>query len=209
MINPNTIDLLYYPLLYLKPGNASTSFISEWQSPNFHSPGHLALAAGLLVLVATGVWRRNSPFLSILMVLMSYLALQGVRNQPLFALAFLPAAASTFLDRWQNFKARPSVSISPRRSLFNCLLTLCVAVAVFFLISTIRNSDLQLEQTALTSGREAYPAQGARYIATNYPGARMFNEYAWGGYLIHVLPEHKVSSMGAQTCMAMRLSVNT
>jgi hypothetical protein len=31
---------------------------------------------------------------------------------------------------------------------------------------------------------DGYPAGGAAFLASEHPGARLFNEYEWGGYLI-------------------------
>ena len=40
--------------------------------------------------------------------------------------------------------------------------------------------------------RQTFPAEAVEWIKSNRPEGRLFNEYAWGGYLIWALPEYPV-----------------
>jgi hypothetical protein len=51
----------------------------------------------------------------------------------------------------------------------------------------------QVHRAANTGGAPPYPVEGADFIRQHYPEARMFNSYAWGGYLINALyPQQRV-----------------
>jgi hypothetical protein len=51
----------------------------------------------------------------------------------------------------------------------------------------------QVHTTANTGGNPTYPVEGADFISRQYPEARMFNTFRWGGYLLNQLyPEQQV-----------------
>jgi hypothetical protein len=190
---PNTIGLLLYPLIFLKPGNANTALITEWQSPNFHEPIHFGLAFAIVALIAVGVvGRGRQPFLTGVMLMCTYAALQSVRNQPFFALAFLPVMAALLVDRWRWAQAggfRLGADARTHATLNWALLAVFILMIGLFVG---RISEVQLSSEARLDGRVEYPVAGADFIAENYPDARFYNPLHWGGYLIHALPNQKV-----------------
>ena len=190
-VNPNTVQLWLYPFIYLRPGNASMSFVTEWQSPDFHEPLYLFLGLAILALVAAGVFGRPRDLLIPgLAIAFTYLALQSSRHQPLFAMVFMVVMAAVVADRWPRLRFDPAKVRTPRSGL-NWLLA--ASVAVIAAVSIGSSENVQLRATPRTDGEMGYPSAGAAFIRANYPEARMFNAYTWGGYLISELyPEQRV-----------------
>jgi len=67
------------------------------------------------------------------------------------------------------------------------------SVAVIAAVSIGSSENVQLRATPRTDGEMGYPSAGAAFIRANYPEARMFNAYTWGGYLLGELyPDQRV-----------------
>lgn len=192
VVNPNGPALLTYPLTYLAAGNASLNLITEWQSPDFHEALHLPLAAGIVVLALVGViGGRRNVFRVGLALLFTFFALQSSRHQPLFALVLVVVAGDVVRERWQWAREGGSAEGSGGPSALNwAILATALVVAAAALPQL---PEAQVHQEPVTSGTPAYPVEGAAFVREHYPEARMFNEYAWGGYLINELyPEQRV-----------------
>lgn len=194
VVNPGTYELLLYPLTYVKPGNASLAFISEWQSPDFHSLAFKPLALGIAVLAAVGAWGRpRDLFLPLLGLSFAYLALDSVRHVPLFSIVFVVVMGGVLPQRFARARAKgPSVTArAPVRPLLNWALLVAAAVLAAYGLS--QSSWLQLGAGAREAAALDYPKAGAAFIRAEYSGARIFNSYRWGGYLINALyPEQRV-----------------
>jgi len=192
-VNPNGLALLTYPLTYLAPGNASFRLISEWQSPDFHQAAHLPLALGIIVLVAVGVIGSGRNLFRLgLALLFTFFALQSSRHQPLFALMFMLVVGDALLERWAWARRRDERPPAARGypALNWSLLAMAVLVA---LVMVPQMPTAQVHKAANTGGTPAYPVEGADFIRQQYPEARMFNSFVWGGYLINALyPQQRV-----------------
>ncbi len=192
-VNPNGLALLTYPLTYVAPGNASFTLVSEWQSPDFHQPVHLPLAMGIIVLVAVGVAGSGRNLFRLgLALLFTFLALQSSRHQPVFALVFALVVGDVLRERWA-WARRDERQASAARG-YPALNWSMLAVAVLTALVVVpRLPSAQVHATANTAGNPSYPAEGVEFIRSQYPEARIFNSYAWGGYLINELyPEQRV-----------------
>jgi hypothetical protein len=192
-VNPNGLALLAYPLTYLAPGNAILGLVSEWQSPDFHQLTHLPLALGIIVLVAVGALGNGRNLFRLgLSLVFTFFALQSSRHQPLFALMFMLVVGDALLERWAWARRRdqePSASRGyPALNWSLLAVTVLVALAVVPQLPTA-----QVHEAANTDGTPAYPVEGAAFIREQYPEARMFNSFVWGGYLINALyPQQRV-----------------
>lgn len=192
-VNPNGLALVTYPFTYLVPGNASQSFVGEWQSPDFHLPFHWPLLLGIVALVVVGVRGQGRDLFRLaLAVVFTVMALQASRHQPLAALIFIPVLGDAVRERWAWARAGEAAT-PPVRGLpvlnWSILAVAVVALTLFL----GRSSQLQLNSSPQTTGIFDYPVDGADFIRDNYPEARIFNLYGWGGYLINELyPEQHV-----------------
>ncbi|HYM29138.1 MAG TPA: hypothetical protein VET66_13385 [Steroidobacteraceae bacterium] len=189
-VNPYTYRLWLYPLEYFVGGNASLARIDEWQSPDFHQARNLPLALLLVTGLVVGVnGRRFDAWRSMLVAAFGLMALQSMRHQPLFAIAWATAAGPALLDRWAWWGRTPERRAAPK--MLNYAL-LAAGVAALLTVVIASPTGLPLRNPP-TGGAMPYPAQGAAWIAANRPGARIFNQYEWGGYLIDRLyPDERV-----------------
>jgi hypothetical protein len=191
LVNPNPLELLLYPLQYIRPGNTNVEFVQEWQSPDFHELAFLPLATAMLSLVAMGVFgKRRDIFLPMLVLLFGFLTLQSVRNQPLFAVVFMLVASQRAAELWGWASAAAQANRPKPLSTVNYALV-GVFTALIVLV-TAGSPTLQLRSTPLLDHGVEYPEAGAHFLRDNYPDARMFNHYDWGGYLINELYPRKV-----------------
>ena len=191
LLTPNPGELLLYPLKYVTPGNSNVAWIKEWQSPDFHSPFFWPLALSILSLAFMGVLgKRRDLFLPLLALGFAFLTLQSVRNQPLFAIVFVLIASQRASDVWAWASAAAQQPRSKPHSLLNLILVATCSVAVLYGLASSESS--QLHSTARLDRGVEYPQAGAHFLRDNYPDARVFNHYDWGGYLINELHPRKV-----------------
>jgi hypothetical protein len=119
------------------------------------------------------------------------MALMAVRNQPLFALVFIPIMASLLSEKLpEQWRLLGEGAAGKHNSLLNWSVVGAVAVAALMYISIF--PAFQLSGEARQSAYPYYPRAGVAVIRESYPEARIFNNYAWGGYLINELHPQKV-----------------
>jgi hypothetical protein len=177
--------------------NASRN-IQEWQHPSWHSSVDVFLFAFIAVIVGWALCRRRArPWREIVpLLLLTLLALDAVRNEPLAALGALPLLAAATeagqrrLHRW--FTARPGSpttrlveSFSPYRAA-GAVLIAVVAVELF-----VRHGASGMDLSRLRPG--SFPVRSAAALPS---GCRLLNEYDQGGYLILARPDIPVSQDG-------------
>jgi hypothetical protein len=189
-INPYTYRLWIYPFTYFLGDNSSLAVIQEWQSPTFfHNLGSLPFAFAVLGLLALGPGRKPDLWRLGLLLTFTALALQSVRHEAEFALVLPVVAAEVLTERWsiKDWPRRPAGTMATRLHL------LAGASLTAVVISLVLSRGLQTGHEPRTdTALMPYPVAGATFVAENYPQARMFNEYGWGGYLISALPNDKV-----------------
>ena len=191
-VNPNGLALLAYPFTYLVPGNASQRFITEWQSPNFHSPLHWPLAVGIVTLALVGIRGRSwNLFRLALGVVFAFMALESSRHQPLFALVLMIVLGDALRELWPRARAEGKAAPPSGAPALNWAILASAVVALALVIG--RSPNAQLNRSPLVSGLFDYPVEGASFIRNTYPNVHMFNAYRWGGYLINELyPQQRV-----------------
>lgn len=178
MANPHGPALFAYPLRYLQDAD-QLRFIAEWQRPDPRAPIlwplFLALAGLVLSLLSRG---RPRPFLWLVTAAVIVLGLQALRNAPYVAL-LLPAVAGPALARRWSFASAASDSRTSLRlamAALPALATFVLALSVGYRVS----GSFSLGEPSETR----YPVDALRYVEANHPGARLFNDYTWGGYII-------------------------
>lgn len=181
LVNPNGPSVYAYPLQTLTSA-AQRDLIAEWLSPNFHLPELRAFEV-MLVLVVAGLVLGRRPLFDLLAVLAAIvLALESVRHVALFVATATPVLVASWSGVWRRLAARVPWSrpTSPSRRWLSA-----VTVAVLALVAvgvTARTGDNLRRQPALTS--QSVPTGAADWLAVHPEvGTRMFNQYAWGGYL--------------------------
>ena len=202
LINPYFIELWTYPLTYVLNGtsNPLLKYTQEWQSPNFHEPANLFFAASLIFLALVGIATKSKIQHSksridithaIILAAFTLLALQAIRLVPLYGLMVLPLLAGSLARAWPILSNEGESQPSRVESLASAVVgALGVGAMAFFLVSA---PQAQARSEPQTDTGFVYPVGAADYVAGLGGPVRMYNDFAWGGYLIYRLyPQHKV-----------------
>jgi hypothetical protein len=195
-LNPNGARIYSYPFETLS-SHAMMQYIQEWRSPDFHNPLFQFLA---LLLLATFTAlalsnKRARPGELLMLAATAWATLRSGRNVTFFALVAIPLLAEhscTLIasHRWSRWlgtsKKREPEQRSPLKIVLNVLL-FALALAVVAL-GVGRAVKLQPVVEA-----QEFPAAAVDFIRDQKPAQPIFNEYAWGGYLIWKLyPDYRV-----------------
>jgi hypothetical protein len=195
VLNPNGIAIYAYP--FQTAGiQAHRDFIFEWSRPDLSSlPGQLLFAFLLLVVIPTLFLarRRMRGADALVMVGLSLLSLLAIRFVLVIgpigaaiAAIYLPAALeSTRLGSTvAGIAAR--MAHPSRASWQGTMNVLLVAVVVLLGVGVaVARSVPGVQSTAIA---EAMPVAATDWLRTHGPVHRIFNVYAWGGYLGRELP---------------------
>lgn len=209
LANPYFIELWSYPLTYMLHGtsNPLLRYTQEWQSPDFHDPVNLVFGLSLVLLAFVGItrpvqavsrqeWRqgllrRLDVSHAIILAAFTVLALQAVRLVPLYGVIALPLFAGGLAGMWpalSDNNETPPNRVEGRVNWF--IAPLGVALIAILLVSA---TPAQTGLEPRTDTQFKYPAGGAEYIEGLLQPVNMYNDFAWGGYLIYKLyPQHKV-----------------
>jgi hypothetical protein len=186
-LNPYGPRLLLVPLQYL-PLQQEVIVplrLAEWLPPDFHQLVFAPLLAALLLLLTTGIVPRRLDLWRLgLELATAALALLAVRYIPIFAVAFAPLAGVAICDRWPQ----PATSGLRRGStapqaVHWLLLSLLLAAAA----AGMRPGPASQLRRIPSPSPVQMPVQAVDFIEHQAPGARIFNQYDWGGYLIYRL----------------------
>lgn len=181
LVNPNGLSGALYPLSYLG-NNASTRYIAEWVSPDFHQAQYLLFEALVLVLLIAALAspRRARLVDAVIVLPFLYLAFESVRNIGLFAVLAAPIAAE--LVSWTLPALTTSKPTRPQvrgKTILNWLAILAIAaVSTSTWIGKLSDSSQAHAVAAM------YPVGALHYIESHSVPARGFDSYNWGGFLI-------------------------
>jgi hypothetical protein len=180
-VNPNGPAIYAYPFQTVASA-AQQDLIREWASPDFHLAALRAFEVMALLLVAGLALSRPSAFDLLLALAGLALVLQSVRNVAVFVAMATPVLAAAWSDVWRRHAApRLPVREPAARGRWGPVLGAAVLLAVPALLGPRLVAELG-RQPALTA--QAVPVGAADWLAAHPgTGTRVFNEYAWGGYL--------------------------
>jgi hypothetical protein len=182
LFNPNGISGALYPISYLG-NNASTRYIAEWVSPDFHKTQYLLFEALFLVLLVGGIaGKRRARLVDVVILLpFLYLAFESVRNISLYAVLGAPITAELVTwalpTRWQG--ARAPRRLMRGKTIVNWITVVLIAAGI--LASTFGKLTNTAQARAVAV---MYPVGALQYVQTHGLPARGFDSYNWGGYLI-------------------------
>ena len=172
-------------------------FIREWKSPDFHQPHFQAV---LILLLATFFFlavsnKRERPGRLLLLMATSFAMLRSGRNVPFFALVATPLFAEHL---WEWLKGQTwasglitSTETNPgKRSIPRIVInSLIILVALIF--CGLAAQRAAAEQPLIEE--QQFPKAAVDYLKQQRPPQPIFNEYAWGGYLIwRLYPDYRV-----------------
>jgi hypothetical protein len=176
-LNPNGPAIYAYPFQTLTSA-AQQNLIAEWASPDFHLASLRAFEAMALLLVAGLALARPSLFDVLVALAGLALALESVRNVAIFVAAATPVLVATWSDIWRGARIERARRAPPRWAPAVAAAALLGVAAV---VGTRIAGDLARQPDLLTATE---PTGAADWLAAHPDiGTRMFNEYAWAGYL--------------------------
>ena len=177
-VHPTGYKAMLYPFQVIFRMPLQQRFVIEWQPVNFAGTfgTYVILAIGITFLVAIfgkNRWRIDEVLLTLFVF---YL---GLSHQRLMVLAgiLLPIILARHIGSISSY--RPT---EERRRL-NFAVSCLAALAIVALFPSQRKLQAQIDKE--------YPAAAVTYIRSHNINGRMFNLYAWGGYLEWSLPEIK------------------
>ncbi len=178
LLNPNGLAGALYPFSYLG-NNASTQFIAEWVSPDFHKSEFLYFEAMVLLLIVGAMASPYRARLADVLVLLPflYLSFNSVRNISLLAVLAAPVIAELLTSALPP--PRPARPLHPRRSLANWLCVSIVGLGLLGLALADVGPDAQAKEV-----KKDFPVGALHYIKTHGLPSRGFDSYNWGGFLI-------------------------
>jgi hypothetical protein len=176
LINPFGARLWPYVLGYVQR-KPLLDQIQEFQSPNLHEPApKIFLLLALLALLAMALAPRRARGTDVLLLLVwTYLGLYSVRNIALFVVVCLPVVGRV-LQTWLG--DAPSRLTDMERRMGRPLLPAALAGLALFLQPHLSPA---MAQTAFEA--RTFPVEAVPKLASLRVQGRLFNYYAWGGYL--------------------------
>lgn len=170
--------------------------LQEWQPVSLSTLAGRSYALYLIGLgIALAAWyRRIEPVRWVVWIVFLFLSLRHMRNIPLFLLVSLPLCAELLarglgrVTGWLNLN-----SVRIRR----CLLAGTLAAGLFVVwlgpdhLQRVIQSGWQPEEYFKGT---SYPVEAVQWIREHRDrvGRRLYNDYAYGGFLLWWLPEEKI-----------------
>jgi hypothetical protein len=194
LINPRGPELVRFALLYGDPHALRYDFINEWRRPRIDDL--VLLPFWLSAFMApVAVWimvRRRALWPAAVVLSLFAVSLRAQRYAPVYGLLLIPFAGWII---WNRGSRTGHVSPSPGTAAWRLLPSgrpLAVAFAAVGLV--LAGSTLfDVSQFRREPAPRGYPAEATTALIEHARGARLFNTYSWGGYLIYRLwPDTKV-----------------
>jgi hypothetical protein len=170
--------------------------LQEWQPPTLNTLAGRSFALYLAGLGAAMVawYRRLEPVRWVLWGLFLVSALRHMRNIPLFLLVSLPLCAELLAGGLTRLTGR--IGLNPLRA-GRYVLATTLAGGLF--MAWLGPDHLQrVVQSGLQPGEyfkgTSYPIEAVRWVRSHRDraGRRLYNDYAYGGFLLWWLPEEKI-----------------
>jgi hypothetical protein len=193
-VNPIGVDIFGY-VLKLLTDPPSQGLVNEWQPPTVRSlAGQAFFLATLLLIAALALGRRRLSLTdTLLLCAFLWLAWSGMRYVVWFGMLAMPMLAQCL--------ARPSSRPVPQRGdLFAGVVAVALVAGVsalqpplkplLALPAPYRALFADLPDAPLLYSADT-PVGAAAYLR-DHPGGRLFNDMAYGSYLIWSLPEPQV-----------------
>jgi hypothetical protein len=177
-LNPFGYRLVFYPFDMMLRQQSNIANIDEWQSVDFHQYlGKMMMSILILLILLTLVSRKEWKLHEVALTLFALYASLTYSRMVFFAAIIL---VPVFAARIQLFTPyRPE----KERRWLNAVVMLSV-IAVIGMVFP-KESDLE------SRVRRTYPEAALQFMLQHRMTDRVFNEYAWGGYMIWKTPQIK------------------
>jgi hypothetical protein len=196
-LNPSGARIYMYPFETLT-SQAMMKYIQEWFSPDFHKLMFLPMAALMLMTFAALALskKRIRPGELLLLCATAYASLRSARNIPFFALVAMPLLAEhswiwITSHPWGEWLTRPEKREEGSKVALKMVLNALLLIVIPVALCVLRVTSVVASQA--DSEAENFPVAAVEFMRKERPPQPIFNEYAWGGYLIWKLsPDYRV-----------------
>jgi hypothetical protein len=209
-LTPHGLSLYLYPL-QTQASAAQQRLITEWFSPDFHQVFLRPFEAMVFLVVLALVVRGRSGRLwihdALLVIATLALALQSIRHVALFVAATTPILIECGSESWRHVARRiPWHARATRPSRLIPWVTAVALAVIAFAVGVRVQSESARQPQAL---KQAFPIAAGDWLAAHPgTGTRMYNLYAWGGYLAYRFypdPNRRVFIFGEAALMGDEL----
>jgi len=180
-LTPYGTRLATYPfqMAFMQPLNVSS--VLEWQPLSFGLLfGKIMMVALLCLVLAQVMFRLEHNLTSWVLVMAGAFAAYAHIRFLLFFLIFLTPEIADLLSRWI-----PDYEPAKDKPVLNLIISLGVIAGIVYYLSGPSRLVKPFTETS--------PVKAVEFIREHPLNVPMYNEYAWGGYLIHDLyPQQKV-----------------
>ncbi len=200
LINPNGWHLLAHVAGFF--GNSAIlALTQEFMSPDFHTVnGKIFLAVLLAVIGSLALSRRRPPLPTLFILLVNVaFALISQRNIELFALVALPLVALHLDSEWRALPVLQRAKEVFQREHEGAYSGVGAAVAAVLLIclALAGGRVAGLEVIPARFDPKVFPVAAVANARAQRLQGRMYNNFIWGGYLVHEWPEQRIFIDGA------------
>ncbi|HET7469308.1 MAG TPA: hypothetical protein VFJ81_06505 [Gemmatimonadales bacterium] len=200
LLNPNSWHLLAHVAGFF--GNSAIlALTQEFMSPDFHTVnGKIFLLVLLTVIGSLALSRRRPPLPTLLILLVNVaFALISQRNIELFALVALPLVALHLDPEWRALPVLQRAKEVFQREHEGAYSGVGAAVAAVLLIgfALAGGRVAGLEVIPARFDPKVFPVAAVAKARAERLQGRMFNNFIWGGYLVHEWPEQRIFIDGA------------
>jgi hypothetical protein len=191
LVNPRGPELLLAARKYQDSDAIWYRYVFEWMEPELTDPTHWPFVLAL-PLVPLALWQLVSlrVWPAVPVLVLAYQSFTAIRFIPVFMiLALLFAAWLVWRytrDRRVGSTAPALPAVVPRVWWTPAVATLAVA---FVVAVAVRSDASQFRKEPIARG---LPVNATTILMEQYPDARLFNVYDYGGYLIHRFDERKL-----------------
>lgn len=191
LLTPFGMELHKHVIGYLNE-DFILSVTGDFVSPNFQKVGPQIFLASLLVIVAGMAIARYRPSFPHLLVILATTAfsLHAVRNIPFYAVTAIPVFAIYFnpaVQGWLRSRGNDSERQEDRRVMPGLWSIIGVAGLILVAIHGAGSPAITSEFS-----NDTFPVDAVAYAREQQLQGHMFNEFLWGGYIVHAWPEQRV-----------------
>jgi hypothetical protein len=180
LINPSGLKQVTYPLDLMFNQSTNLQAVDEWQPLTFDNARAVGLLAVAGFVFLSALIRRAELRLEELLLLTLGFGLAVRHNRMVFVFGVLaaPIICRLLSNDWDNYEPARD------RRTPNAIMLLVSLIAVIFAFPTSTELQQQVDKNN--------PVKAVEFIRKADLSGEMLNDYAFGGYLIWSLPEHKV-----------------
>jgi hypothetical protein len=194
VVNPNGFRNLAHVTGFF--GNRFLRQTQEFLSPDFHTVNGKIFLLALLAVMATFAFTRRRPTMPVLLIVLANVAFSLIsqRNIELFALVALPLLALTYDAEWRALPVlrRPKEVFQREHAGAYSGFAAAVCALLFMGLALTGGTVAGLEVIPARFDPKVFPVAAVAKARADRLDGKLFNDFIWGGYLLHAWPEQRV-----------------